>query len=313
MKAKYAWAIAVLTTVVLVPAAAPAASAPLIRLAPITVLNGTAAISGTVGPQPSAVLLTVNGQPLGINRSGVFAGTIDLKGANTIALALSRPAAGVVVTFRIPIIGRTLIPGDVLDGLINAGLAILQPSAKPGQPVVVNGSFLDGSQLVSLNVNGVDALSLVQGGTFTVPLPGNTGQVQVDASGANGTSEVINAPVFRPFSTNTVSARNAVGIRIAKIRYIRKGVARTHRIRMIVTVRDQHGRLIRGATIRVTAKGHKLARRPKATRSGSKGRATIALRVKPSAYGKRLVTVTVAKTPHAKARKRSSVRVPAKR
>jgi hypothetical protein len=177
----------------------------------------------------------------------------------------------------------------------------------------VNGSFLDGSQLVSLNVNGVDALSLVQGDTFTVPLPGDTGQVQVDASGANGTSEVINAPVFRPFSTNTVSARNAVGIRIAKIRYIRKGVARTHRIRMIVTVRDQRGRLIRGATIRVTAKGHKLARRPKATRSGSKGRATIALRVKPSAYGKRLVTVTVAKTPHAKARKRSSVRVPAKR
>ena len=129
---------------------------------------------------------------------------------------------------------------------------------------------------------------------------------------ANGTSEVVNAPVFRPFSTSTVSARNAVGIRIAKIRYIRKGAVRTHRIRMIVTVRDQRGRLIRGATIRVTAKGHKLAKRPKATRSGSRGRATIALRVNRSAYGKRLVTVTVARTPHAKAKKRSAVRVPAK-
>ena len=312
MNRKYAWAIAVLTTVVLIPAAAPAASAPLIRLAPITVLNGTAAISGMVGPQPSAVLLTVNGQPLGINSSGVFAGTIDLKGANTIVLAISRPATGVVVTFRIPILGRTVIPGDVLTGLINGGVSILQPIAKPGQPVTVKGSLLDGSQLVSLDVDGIDALSLVQGGTFIVPLPADTGQVQVVAGGANGTSEVVNAPVFRPFSTSTVSARNAVGIRIAKIRYIRKGAVHTRRIRMIVTVRDQRGRLIRGATIRVTAKGHKLTRRPKAARSGSRGRATIALRVNRSAYGKRLVTFTVAKTPHAKARKRSAVRIPAK-
>jgi hypothetical protein len=309
---KYAWAIAVLTTVVLVPAAAPAAQAPLIKLAPITILNGTATVAVTIGPQPSAVVLNVNGKPLGINSAGVFAGTIDLKGANTIALALSRPATGVVVTFRIPILGRTMIRGDVLAGLLNTGLSILQPVAKPGQPVTVNGSFLDGSQLVSLDVNGVDALGMLQGSTFEVPLPADTGQVQVSAGGANGTTEVINAPVFRPFSTSTVSASSAVGLRIANIRYVRKGVRRTHRIRMIVTVRDVRGRLVRGATIRVTAKGHKLIRRPRATRSGVKGRATIGLRLKASAYGKRLVTVTVAKTPHAKAKKRSAVRVPAK-
>jgi hypothetical protein len=257
--------------------------------------------------------VTVNGQPLAVNTSGTFAGTTNLNGAQAIALGISQPATAVATHYQIPLQGQTMVPGSVIDSLTQAGLSVLQPTVTPGQPVTVSGSLADGSRLVGLGVNGVDALGQAQqGGSFTVQLPGNTGQVQVTATGANGTSEVIDTPVFRPFSTSTVSARDAVGIRVAKIRYIRKGVLRTHRIRMVVTLRDARGRLIRGATIRVTAKGHKLARRPQATRSGSRGRATIALRVKPSAYGKRLVTVTVARTPHATARKRSSVRVPAK-
>jgi hypothetical protein len=303
--------LATLATLAFIPAATPA-NTPLIKLGPITVLNGTAMVAGSIGSQVSGVKLSVNGQPLGIKTSGAFAGVVDLNGADTIVLVLSRPATGVVVTLRIPLLGRTVIPGSVLDSLVQAGIAILQPVAKPGQPIVVTGSVGDVSQLVGLTVNGVDAMSLFQNGTFIVPLPANTGQVQVDASGANGTTETIDTPVFRPFSTTTVSASSALGIRITKIRYVRKGATRTHRIRMIVTVRDRRGRLIRGATIRVAAKGHKLAKRPRATRSGLKGRATIALRLRASAYGKRLVTVTVAKTPRAKARKTSAVRVPAK-
>jgi hypothetical protein len=308
----YACVIATLATLALVPSAAPA-STPLVTLGPITVLNGTAFLSGTLGSQVSGVTLSVNGWPLGVNSAGVFAGTVDLNDADTIVLALKRPATGVVIKLRIPILGRTIIPGSVIDALMHAGISILQPVVKPGRPITVNGSLLDGSQLAALSVNGVDALSILLGGTFTVQLPGDTGEVQVDANGVNGTSEVINAPIFRPFSTSTVSARNALGIRIVKIRYIRKGVLRTHRIRMIVTVRDRRGRLIRGATIRVAAKGHALARRPRAARSGLRGRATIALRVRQTALGKRLVTVTLAKTPHANARRTSSVRVPAKR
>jgi hypothetical protein len=307
----YACAIAALATLVFVPAAAPARQ-PLVVLGPITVLNGTAMVAGSLGPDASGAILTVNGHPLGVNAFGAFAGAVDLNGADVIALALVQPATGVVTTLRIPLLGRTLIPGSVLDALMRAGLSVLQPVVKPGQPLTVNGSLLDASQVTSLSVNGFDALSILQGGSFIVQLPGDTGQVQVVAAGANGTTESINAPVFRPFSTSTVSARDAIGIRIVKIRYIRKGVLRTHRMRMIVTVRDVRGRLIRGATIRVTARGHKLAKRPRATRSGPRGRATIALRIRGSAFGKRLVTVTLAKTPHAKAHKRTSVRVPAK-
>ena len=298
-------------TLAFVPAAAPA-NTPLITLGPITVLNGTALVSGSIDSEVSGAKLSVNGHPLGIKTSGAFAGVVDLNGADTIVLALSRPATGVAIQLRIPLLGRTFIPGSALDSLVRAGISILQPVAKPEQPIVVSGSVGDVSQLVGLTVNGVDVMSLLQGGTFSVPLPGDAGQVQVDASSANGTTETIDTPVFRPFSTATVSAGSALGIRIVKIRYVRKGALRTHRIRMIVTVRDRQGRLIRGATIRVAAKGHKLAKRPQTTRSGRKGRATVFLRLRPSAYGKRLVTVTLAKTPRARARKTSAVRVPAK-
>ena len=312
MSSKHGWTIGILMVLVLVPAAA-SSSQPLVSLGAITVANGTATVTGALGSQAAGSKVTVNGQPLAVNSSGTFAGTVGVNGSDSLDLAISQPATAVATHFQIPVQGQAVIPGSVIDSLTQAGLSLVQPIAKPGQPVTVNGTVADGSQLVGVSVNGVDLLQQAQqGDSFTLELPGDTGQVQVNASGVNGTSEVIDAPVFRPFSTSTVSARNAVGIRIAKIRYIRKGVLRTHRIRMVVTVRDSRGRLIRGATIRVTANGHKLARRPHATRSGAKGRATIALRVSPSAYGKRLVTVTVASTPHAKARKRSSVRVPAK-
>jgi hypothetical protein len=313
VKRKYAWAITVLTTLVLVPGASTA-SQPLVTLGNITVANGTAAVTGTLGSQAAGSKVTVNGKPLAVNTSGTFAGTATLNGSQAIDLGIAKPATAVATHFQIPVQGQTLIPGSMIDSLTQAGLSVLQPTVKPGQPVTVSGSVTDGSRLVGLNVNGVDALGQAQqGGSFIVPLPAHTGEVQVTASGANGTTEVINAPVFRPFSTSTVSARDAVGIRIAKIRYIRKGVLHTHRIRMIVTVRDARGRLIRGATIRVAANGHKLARQPRATQSGLRGHATIGLRLRGSAYGKRLVTVTLARTPHAKARKTTSVRVPSRR
>jgi hypothetical protein len=79
---------------------------------------------------------------------------------------------------------------------------------------------------------------------------------------------------------------------------------------MIVTVKDARGLLVRGATIRVQARGHRLAKPPRVTHSGPKGRATIALRLRRSAFGKRLFTVTMARTPSAKARRTTSVRVP---
>jgi hypothetical protein len=293
---------------VLAPQATPA-RAPVISLGPITVLNGTAVVAGTLGPDVSGALLAVNGQQLGIDAAGHFAGVINLNGATALELVITQPS-GVSIQFQIPLQGLGVIPGSVLDSLLNAGLSVLPPVGGGGQPVTVSGSVLDRSQLIGLTINGLPALGLLNANnSFTIQLPGTTETVNVTATTKNGTSQTIS----RQVTSQTVSARDAVGLRIAKIRYIRTGVQRTHRLRMVVTLKDIRGLLVRGATVRVQGRGHKLAKRPRATRSGPLGKATIVLRLRKSAYGKRLFTTTVAKTPTANARKTTSVRVPRRR
>jgi hypothetical protein len=307
----YACTVGVLAAMlVLVPRAAPASS-PLLALGPITIANGTALVTGTLGPQVSGATLAVNGRPLAVDAAGNFAAVINLGGASALVLDITRPADLLSLRFRIPVPALGVIPGSVLDSLLSAGLTVLKPVGGGGQPVTVSGSVLNAAALISLSVNGVDALRMIQqGGSFHVQLPPSTETVSVSAGGQNGTSETVVQPVFKPFSVRTVSARDAVGLKIAKIRYIRTGVLRTHRLRMVVTVQDARGLFIQGATIRVQARGHRLANRPQIKRSGPAGRATFVLRLRSSAFGKRLFTTTLAKTPHAKARRTTSVRVP---
>ena len=51
----------------------------------------------------------------------------------------------------------------------------------------------------------------------------------------------------------TVDAKDAVGVRFARIAFYTKGVRRDHRVRMIVTVRDLRGSLVKGATVSVSS------------------------------------------------------------
>ena len=70
-------------------------------------------------------------------------------------------------------------------------------------------------------------------------------------------------------------------------------------------------RLIQGAKISVrSTKAGRLSHGPNVHLSGRKGRATFTLRLRQTAFGKRLIVVTVAKTPRAKATKKSSVSLP---
>lgn len=296
---------------VLAPRATPA-RAPLLSLGPITVLNGTAIVGGTLGPDLSGAALVVNGQPLGVDVAGHFAGVIGLNGATALDLVITRPN-GVSVQFQIPLQGLGVIPGSVLDSLLNAGLSVLPPiGGANGQPITVSGSVLDPSQLIGLTINGIPALGLLNANnSFTIQLPGTTKIVNVTATTRSGTSQTISQSVST--TSQTVSARDAVGLRIAQVRYIRKGVQRTHRVRMVVTLKDVRGLLVRDATIRVQGRGHKLAKRPRATHSGPRGKATIVLKLRKSAFGKRVFTTTLAKTPTANARKTTSVRVPRRR
>jgi hypothetical protein len=310
--------LAIAVSLSLVPHATTA-STPLLALGPVTVTNGSAVLAGTVGSQAAGSTLTVNGQPLGVDANGHFAGTVSLGGASSLELALTSPNGGDQTSFTIPLSGVLqtvggVIPGDVLSSLDQAGVSLLKPITGGGdEPFTVAGSVLDGGQLAGLTVNGTDVLgTLGEGGSFGVQVPGTTKTITVTATDRHGVSQTV---VTRaPLTGTTVSAASALGVRIATIRYVSKGVVRTDRMRMIVTVRDSRGLLIQRAKIIVRGtKAGRLARHPKTAISGKQGRATVYLRLRQAAFGKRLFTVTVASTPSAKTKKTTSVRIPRSR
>jgi len=290
---------------------AGSASTPLLSLGSIVAANGTATVTGTVGTGGAQNGLTINGQPVGVDAGGNFATVVNLAGASSLDFELTGAPGDQQVGFQVPLTGTLLGPGGVippgvLDAVQQAGLSLLTPVlGNGGQPITLSGGVLDKGQLAGLTVNGQDVLSQLAGdGSFAVQLPGTTKTIEVRTVDKQGVSET------RVIKLSTVSASAALGVRIAKIRFVTRGVARSHRLRVIVTVKDRLGRLIRGAKISVS--GKQLARRPHAAPSGSKGNATVGLRVGPTALGKRLRVVVVAKTPKAKARKAASVRLPRK-
>jgi hypothetical protein len=292
---------------------------PVVRLGPTTVANGVASVSGTVTtPWASSAALTVNGQPLGVNAAGQFAETVNLNGQSALSLAVLNPASGEVSTLNVPLTTNLVgaggvIPPQVLDGLEQAALTIAKPIggfiSVGGKPISISGSVGNSDQLVGLSVNGIDALSLLTpNGTFTLPIPGTTRDVSVVMTDKQGVSLETRYPASQ---ATYVSARNALGIRIASIRYYAKRVRTTKRVRMIVTVKDRRGLRIRGAKITVkSVRSGRVANRLRTKKSTKKGQAGFVLRLRPKAFGKRLVLVATAKTPNAKASKRTSVRLP---
>ena len=292
------------------------ASTPVLKLGRITVAGGSATVAGTVGSQTAGQQLTVNGRPVGVDAAGHFAASVSLNGASSLDFDLTSAAGDQKTSFEVPLTGALLgqggvIPAGVLDSLAQAGVSILTPVTGSGGPLTLTGGVVDKSQLAVVSVNGEDVLGQVQhDGTFNVRLPGTTKFVTLKMVDKQGVTETRTTPV----KGQTVSAAQADGVRIVKVRFFTRAAARLHRMRVLVTVKDKRGRLIRGAkvSVSVAAKKPRLSHRPKATRTGEKGKATIGLRLRKSALGKRLVVVVVARTPKTKARKTSSVAVPGK-
>jgi hypothetical protein len=299
---------------------------PAVTLGPITVANGLVTISGNIGVPNTNVDLAINGQPLSIDAAGNFSGVINLDGVSRLTLTL-RSAAGEVTSVTIPLNTNIVGPGgvigpDILDALKKAAVSILKPlegfKIQDQLPLKIEGSVADKDSLASLTINGQDVLGLL--GTdrvFTILLPGTTKEVSVTATDKQGVSQTSTVPVLQASSMFTtplgrsVAATGALGVRIAKIRYITKNVRRTKRMRMVVTVKDRRGLLVRGATVSVRSKyARRIARNPRAKKTNRVGAAAFLLRATNRTFGKRLVMVTVAKTPTAKASKASSVRIP---
>jgi hypothetical protein len=303
----------------LAPGAKPASTS-LLELGPIVVANGVATVSGRVAPETGTTSVTVNGQPLGVSTSGAFQGVVALDGASSITIGLTEAGSDQQTSFQIPLTGTLLaaggvVPAGVLDSLQQAGISLLTPTGvTSGEPLTVSGAVLDGSNLSSLTVNGHDVLGMLgPDGSFSVQVPGTTKVVTLTARDTQGNAVTRKAGVklSRLKAATTVSAANALGVRIAKVRYYKSAALRTHRVRMVVTVKDRRGLLVRGAKISVRAvKAGRVVRQPKAGLTGRRGRATFVLRLGAAAFGKRLVVVSVAKTPRAKASRKTAVFVP---
>jgi hypothetical protein len=299
---------------VYIPAAATA-STPLVQLGSIAVANHTATLAGTVASGGSNTTLTINGQPVGLDASGAFAASVPLDGAGSISLALKQGDSAQQSTFEIPLTGTLLgpggvIPAGVLDSLGQAGLSLLAPTGiGNGEPLTVRGGVLDAGNLSTLTLNGKDLLGTIgPGGTFTVQVPGTTKVITLSATDKSGNSQTIQTPVSIPA---TVGASEAVGVRFARIAFDTKNVRKTHRVRMLVTLRDLRGSLVKGATVSVrSTKSGRLLRTPKTALTGPKGSATIVVPLRAIAFGKRLTLNTVARTPNAKVSRKSGIRVP---
>jgi hypothetical protein len=310
---------ALTAAVALVPGARTAALPQLLNLGPVTVANGTAVVAGTVGGSGAGGQVVVNGQPLTLDAAGNFAGTVSLGGAGSLDLTVTN-SSGQPVDFHVPLDlagPGGIIPAGVVDAVEQAGAALLEPAGGfvSGKPLTVAGSVADKGQLAALSVNGVDALGpLGSGQTFTLQVPGTTKEVTLTATDKSGVTETTHYKVLdastgisTPLGTS-VAASSAVGLKIAKVRYVTKSVTRTKRLRMVVTVKDSRGYLVRGAKITIRSKAPgRLTRRTQSKASSKTGQAAFILRVKPHTLGKRLFMVTVARTPTTKAAKTTSV------
>jgi hypothetical protein len=302
--------------------------APLLSLGPVSVANGTATLSGSVIGSPAAGLqLHANGQPLGVNADGTFSGTVDLAGQSMLTVSAKNPLSGESVTTQIPlntnVVGPDgLIQTTVLDALKKAGISLAIPPGGfvtlDGLPVKVEGQVADKDQLAALKVNGVDVLDkLNSAGQFTQSIPGSSREVSVTATDRQGVTQTTSfgvVPTSSVISTAagpSIAAAGANGVKIAKVRYITKMVRAKKRFRMIVTVRDNQNRLVRGATVRVRPKLKRFVVGKERVKKSSKvGLANFLVLVRKAALGKRLFMITVAQTPRAKAQKTTSVKLP---
>ena len=298
------------------PAAAGAEDvAPQVTLGPTTVLNGLAVVSGTVDDPSSGAQLTVNGQPLDVDAAGNFAGVANVNGQSSLSLALRNPGSGESSTVSIPLSSNLVGPGgllssEALTALEQAGVTVLRPLGGFSEsPIEIGGGVANGDGLASMSVNGADVLSTAKpDGSFSIPIPGTTREISVLMTDRQGVSL---ATSYR--TTRSVSAASADGVRITKIRYFAKGIKRTKRLRIVVTVRDRRNRLVHGAVVTVrSARTGRTIGRYYSRSTNLNGKANFILRVRRAAFGKRTRFVTTAQTPSAKVSKRTSVRLPRK-
>lgn len=292
-----------------------------ITVGPVTVANGLVTVNGSVGGASLATAnLTVNGQPVGLDLEGRFGAVVNLGGRSEIELVLDA-LDGQQHVLRIPLslLGPGgVIPQDALQPLLDAGIELTLPPGglvtTDGGGLTIDGRVLAPDALLSLTVNGRQVTPGANGG-FTAPVPPGTNRVVVVATGTNGVSQTSSFPIAQLTSTistaqgTSVAAAGADGIVIARVTY--RPNAKTKRVRMVVTVKDRRGYLVRDAIIQVNAlPGRAILGGAAAATTNRVGRATLVVRPRAATFGARLTTRTTAKTPTATASAITGVKLP---
>lgn len=321
-------AVSLLSAGLLALAAPPAPAdtiGPAVILGPTSVLGGVVTYSGSVGVTNSNAVVTINGRRVLLDSAGRFAGVINLDGQSSLTIGVENPVTGRESTTTIPLTTNIVAPGGlisptVLDNLERAAVELTEPIGgflTGSLPITVGGNVADPGSLSGLTVNGMDVLgSLGSDRTFSIQVPGTTKEIHLTATDRHGTIQTFSVPVGTgaadsPAAGQTVAAANAVGLRIAKVRYIVQNVRRTKRLRMVITVRDRRGLLVRGATLNVrSSRANRLVRNPRVKKTNKVGQAAFLLQARKQAFGKRLTMITLARVPKATAKKNTSVRLP---
>ena len=338
-----ALATALLVSLALVPAAGaqaglPTPAVPAVTLGPITVGSGPnplVSLTGTVGGESLANAdLKINGQPVTLNQStGAFVASVDLNGMRFIELRLGD---NLITRIPLDLASNGIIPANVLNALRGAGISLISPpdgfKILDGTPLTVEGKVADKNALASLKVNGQEVVGLLKSdtstpnnpndATFSVPVSGSSREVSVTATDKQGVSQTNSFSIDRASSVlnteagKSVSAAGAKGLRIFRVRYITKGVQKSKRIRMIVTLKDTRGFLVRGGIVRVRARDFNakaIVGGQQAKVTGKVGTATFLLRLNPKAFSakkRRLFTVAVAVTPTKSVKRNTSAYLP---
>ena len=302
---------------------------PVVNLGPTIVANGLATVTGTVGVPMSGASLSVNGHPLSINSAGHFKGMVNVAGQSSLDLAVTNPLTCEVTRTTIPLTSNIIGPGGlvsptVLSALRRVTAEIMKPvggfNILDQLPLAIGGSVLNKGELTSMKVNGTDVLSLISpGGGFTTPIPGTSREFTIMMTDKQGVTHTATYPVTQQTSViqtplgPSVSAEGALGIRITSVRYLTSLVRSKKRFRVVVTVKDKRGYRIRDATVSLRSLRPQLSiGRTRAKLSNKVGQVSFVMRVRPRALGKRLFVLANARTPSAKAQRKTVVRLPQK-
>jgi hypothetical protein len=193
----------------------------------------------------------------------------------------------------------TATSGGKADACVNDQHSGAKPSTS--QPAQVNDRNCTASSGTASRSSAAGSSSGTQSGS------GSTSGARSGTAGTTGSKSGTSGAK----KTAAVSASQARGLRITGIRYLTSGVQKTHHLGVLVTLRDELGRPIRGAVVTLgSAPGATPALKARTVPTNALGTARFSVPTTSAMLGKRLQLQVGAHTPTTRMMRLTSVLVP---